>query len=91
VGVRFEWDPAKAEANIRKHGVSFEEAMTVFSDWLSVTVPDSIEPQERLITIGGSHDRTTLVVVHLDFDETIRIISARKATSRERRIYEEGE
>src|SRR2546422_7966785 len=87
VGIQFSWDPAKAQANFRKHGVSFEEAMTVFSDPLSISVPDSAASEERLVTMGWSQHGATLVVVHLDLDEEGRIISARRATSQERKVY----
>ena len=89
----FEWDPDKAESNRRKHGVSFEEATTVFGDLLSSTIPDpdhSFAGEERLVTIGMSHRRRLIVVVHCERGSTNRIINARQATRRERREYEEG-
>ena len=85
-----EWDPRKAAANLRKHGVSFHEAGTVLSDTLSTTFPDpehSID-ERRYITVGASANGRILVVTHTD---AVRLISARQATSRERRFYEEGE
>ena len=88
----FEWDSAKAEKNLAKHGVSFPEAATVFGDPLSMTYPDpdhSIREQ-RFITIGCSQDGRVLLVAHTDRAERIRIISARKATPRERKHYETG-
>lgn len=90
--MRFEWDPAKAEANFRKHGVSFDEAVTVFDDPLAITYidPDHSESERREITIGASGRNRLLIVSHMDRRGTIRIISARKATRKERRIYEEG-
>ena len=88
----FEWDRAKASRNIRKHRVSFEEAATVFGDPLSRTIedPQHSAQEERFVTIGGSNQRRLLVVVHTDRGDTIRIISARTATRRERKSYEEG-
>ena len=89
--MRFEWDPAKAAGNFAKHGVSFEEAATVFRDPLSATAPDpdhSLD-EERFITFGVSTSGWHLVVAHADRDDTIRIISARPATPGERKIYEE--
>ncbi len=92
MGLRFEWDPIKAAANRRKHGVSFEEAVTVFGDPFALTVhdPDDSETEDRLVTLGRSIADRLLVVVHTDRGDVIRIISARKATRRERRQYEEG-
>jgi uncharacterized protein len=89
--LRFEWDPAKAAGNFAKHGVSFEEAATVFRDPLSATAPDpdhSLD-EERFITFAVSTSGWLLVVAHADRDDTIRIISARPATPGERKIYEE--
>ena len=88
----FRWDPKKARSNLRKHGVSFEEAASVFRDGLSVTINDPLHSGEenRLVTIGQSHQARLLVVVHLESEDDIRIISARKATPRERRSYEQG-
>ncbi|MGL5080422.1 MAG: BrnT family toxin [Microcoleaceae cyanobacterium] len=89
--MEFEWNPDKAESNYRKHGVSFEEAATVFNDSLSVTFPDpdhSIE-ESRYVIIGVSRFEQLLMVAHADRGETIRIISARKATRPERRFYEQ--
>ena len=89
--MRFEWD-AKARANLRKHGVSFEEASTVFYDELAATGadPDHSVGEARFVTFGVSSDNRLLVVSHADRGDTIRIISARTATPPERRIYEEG-
>ena len=89
----FEWDGHKAEANFRKHGVSFEEAQTVFTDPLSMTLPDPdhTEDEERFIDIGMSGNRRVLVVVYTERGQRIRLISARRATSVERRLYEEEE
>jgi len=87
VGLTFEWDRRKASANRRKHGVSFEEAATVFGDPLSITIPDPDRSagEERFITMGLSGSGTVPVVAHLEVDDTIRIISARTATRPERR------
>lgn len=88
----FEWDSAKAAENTRKHQVSFEEASSVFYDPLAVTGadPDNSEGEERLITFGMSSKGRLLVVSQTERGEAIRIISARRATRRERQIYEEG-
>jgi uncharacterized DUF497 family protein len=89
--VNFEWDPGKARQNRRKHRVSFQEAATVFGDPLAVTYPDpdhSISEQ-RFITVGISGSARVLIVAHVDRHESIRIISARKTTQRERKHYEE--
>lgn len=90
--MHFEWDPAKARTNLIKHGVSFDEASSVFYDPLAVTGadPDHSESEERMVTFGMSSTGRILVVAHTVRGEAIRIISARKVTKRERRIYEEG-
>jgi len=93
----FDWDTNKAKVNLRKHKVSFDEAKTVFNDPLMITFPDDghSTAEERQISIGLAASRRVLLVVHTERDETessivIRIISCRKATTSERRIYEEG-
>jgi uncharacterized protein len=89
---RFHWDPAKARANLREHGVSFEEAATVFGDPLSLTIVDSAHssPAEaRYLILGQSTSARLLVVAHTESGDDIRLISARLATRRERRDYEE--
>lgn len=88
----FEWDPDKAEENLRKHGVSFAEAATAFLDPLSLTVPDERDwgAELRFVLIGRSHRQRTLVVAHTERGGNIRLISARLATPRERRSYEQG-
>ena len=88
----FEWDEKKAQQNIRKHGASFKEAATVFGDLLSLTIEDPLhsDEEDRFVTIGESFRRRILVVVHTERGSNIRIISARTATRRERRTYEEG-
>jgi uncharacterized DUF497 family protein len=90
--MEFEWDPRKAENNLRKHGVSFSEAATVFGDELSATVydPDHSETEERFITIGWSNSRKLLMVSHTERNDRIRIISARELTQAERKEYEEA-
>jgi uncharacterized DUF497 family protein len=90
--VKFEWDPKKAANNLRKRGISFKEAATVFGDPLSMTFedPDHSIDERRFITIGESRQRELLIVAHTDRGVVVRIISARKATRRERQFYEEG-
>lgn len=90
--VRFAWDPKKASANLRKHKVSFEEASTAFRDPLSITGndPDHSIAERRLISFGISSGGRLLVIAHADDGTTVRIISARLATRRERKLYEEG-
>lgn len=92
----FEWDPVKAEANVRKHGVTFEEASHVFSDPLATNIYDeehSSSGEDRWVTIGLSR-RELLVVVHTFVEHmrvvTVRIISARQATRNEHRTYEDA-
>jgi uncharacterized protein len=88
----FGWDPRKAAANLRKHGVSFEEAATAFGDPRSLSIPDPAHSygEERFILIGRSERSRLLVVVHLEVTEThIRLISARLASRQERNSYEE--
>jgi len=92
MGLAFEWDGAKAKQNVRKHGVSFEEASTVFADPFALTIddPQHSDEEDRFITLGESQRRRFVVVVFTDRGERIRIISARVATRRERKDYEEG-
>ncbi|HET9399689.1 MAG TPA: BrnT family toxin [Candidatus Acidoferrales bacterium] len=88
----FEWDPRKAQRNSTKHGVSFEEAASVFGDPLAVTYNDpdhSIGSEQRFLTIGLSRAQRILIIAHIDLDERIRIISARKTTPIERKLYEQ--
>ena len=89
--MNFEWDPDKAKQNRRKHRVSFHEAATVFGDPFSVTYPDPDHSasEQRFITVGMSSAGRVLIVAHLDRNEIIRIISARKTTQRERKQHEE--
>ena len=90
--MEFEWDNWKAEENLRRHGICFPEASTVFSDFLSLTIPDPLhsEAEERLIILGYSEKQRLLVVVHTERGDVIRIISARKATTHERKDYEQN-
>lgn len=88
----FEWDDEKAKVNLKKHKVSFDEAATVFTDPFALTIPDPGHPsgEQRYIDIGSSDKGRTLVVVYTERDSNIRIVSGRKATQSERKIYEEG-
>ena len=88
--MHFEWDAAKAAANLEKHGITFEEATTVFADELSLTYPDPDSPEEaRFLIFGLSSANRFLVVVHAERNDKMRIISARRLTPRERRDYEQ--
>lgn len=90
--LRFTWDPAKAEWNLRKHGISFDEARTVFGDPLNADMsdPDHSENELRFVTIGKSEKNQLLVVVYAEPEpDWIHIISARRTTPSERRKYEE--
>ncbi|MGH2779045.1 MAG: BrnT family toxin [Actinomycetota bacterium] len=89
--MEFEWDPNKADSNLEKHGVPFDEAATAFGDPLSLTIPDPdhSDDEERFVLLGQSFLGRLVVVVHADRGERIRIISARIATRNERRSYEE--
>lgn len=86
------WDSVKAASNLRKHGVSFEEAATALADDYAMTGadPDHSIGESRLVTFGMSSEGRLLVVSHTERGDALRIISARCATKRERRIYEEG-
>jgi hypothetical protein len=88
--MRFEWDPAKAVENLKKHRVTFDEAVTVFYDPLAATFddPDHSEGERRLITVGYSARSRLLVVVHVEHGATLRIISARLASASERKRHE---
>jgi uncharacterized protein len=88
----FEWDEDKARANLRKHGISFDEAATLFLDVASVTIPDPDHStgEQRYVDIGSSEKGRVLVVVYTERRGNIRIISCREATPLERRVYEEG-
>lgn len=88
----FEWDEEKAKANLKKHRVGFDEAVTVFSDPFSITIsdPDRSTDEQRYLDIGSSDKGRVLVVAYTERGASIRIISCRKATPRERRLYEES-
>lgn len=88
--MEFTWDEAKARSNLRKHGVTFEEAETVFGDPFEITVPaaPAEEPEERWLSIGETSARRLIVVCYTERGAYIRIISARPATRRERAAYE---
>jgi uncharacterized DUF497 family protein len=90
--MKFEWGPKKARSNLRKHGVSFEEAATALNDPMAATGddPDHSFDEFRYITFGVSNLGRLLIVSHTEEGDTIRIISARRARKGERRIYEEG-
>jgi uncharacterized protein len=90
--MEFEWDPKKAEANKRKHGISFHQAATIFGDPLAITFADQDHSldEDRYITFGLSRFNQMVVVSHAQRGEKLRIISARLMTRQERKIYEEG-
>jgi len=90
--MRLEWDARKARENLRKHGVSFEEASSVFFDSLAATGddPDHSVDERRFVTFGVSSSRRLLVVAHAERGAVIRILSARRTTRAERELYEEG-
>src|SRR5690349_9952563 len=92
MSLRFEWDPNKAEANLAKHEISFEEAMTVFADPLARIFPDEEHSVDELreIIIGHSAGHQLILVNFTSIDDRVRIFSARKATRRERKDYEEN-
>ncbi len=89
----FEWDPEKAKSNEQKHGITFEEASSVFADAFSLTIHDPLhsEDEERFVIIGISIKNRILTVVHTEREGRLRIISARKATNKERFYYENNE
>jgi uncharacterized protein len=88
--LKFDWDPQKAASNLRKHGVSFEEAASVFSDLLATVYedPDHSTREKRFLTIGTSRQGRLLHISFADREEGIRIINARKVTRTERELYE---
>ena len=90
--MKFEWDPQKADSNLKKPGVSFQEVASVLSDDLSITYPDPDHSvrEHRFITVGMSRFGRVLMVAHTDRGDNIRVIGARKTTRKERRYYEEG-
>jgi len=93
VSYQFEWDPAKAARNLKDHKVPFEEASTVFGDPLAMLMadPDHSQDEERYLLLGTSFQRRLLVVSFAERPPRTRLISAREATRRERRQYEESE
>jgi uncharacterized DUF497 family protein len=87
--VAVEWDPAKARANLTKHGIDFADASIAFEDEFALTIEDkSARGEQRFITLCRDPNNRVIVIVYTDRGETIRIISARRATSRERQAYE---
>ncbi|MDX2211823.1 MAG: BrnT family toxin [Oculatellaceae cyanobacterium bins.114] len=85
----YQWNRDKAAVNLRKHGIDFADATSVFSDDLAITIPDERFDEERFVTIGVDAFGRVLVVVYTMRNDEIRIISARKATRQERQQYEE--
>ena len=92
MGLKFEWDKRKAVLNIKKHGVSFENAATAFGDPLSVTIhdPKHSYDEDRFLLLGETQDKKLVVVAHTDRKDTIRLINARPATRQEREDYEKS-
>lgn len=92
MGLKVEWDEDKAHSNGRKHGVTFDEAVTVFADALAMTIHDRdhSDDEDRYVIMGESDQQRLLVVSFTDREDAIRIISARVANRRERKKYEEG-
>jgi len=90
--MKFEWDPKKATANVKKHGVTFQEAATIFGDPLAITFddPDHSMSENRYITFGLSLQKRLIVVSHTERGDRTRIINARLMDRKEIRIYEEG-
>lgn len=91
MGYVFEWDPKKAESNARKHGVTFDEASTVFGDPLGLLMPDPdhSSDEQRYVVLGMSNRRRVVVVAFAERPPRTRLISARRATRHEQRRYEE--
>jgi uncharacterized DUF497 family protein len=89
--MEFEWDPEKATVNLAKHGVAFPDAATVFGDPVAITYsdPDHSDDVDRFLTFGHTSEGHLLVVSHTDRDDRTRIISARRATRKEKKLYEE--
>ena len=90
--IKFEWDLTKARSNLKKHGVSFEEAQSVFYDEFAIQFFDDegSDSEDRFLLLGQSQEQRVLIICHCERDKgnTIRIISARKATKHERKFYE---
>jgi len=91
--VEFEWDPEKAAENLKRHGVDFVEASTIFGDPLEVTIPDPnhSDGEARFLSLGLSVEARVLVVAYTEREGKIRIIHARVAAPKERRTYESGQ
>lgn len=91
--MEFEWDRRKTARNLARHGVSFQEATSVFDDLLSITVsdPDHSGEENRFIIVGQSHRGRLLIVSHAERGGRIRLINARELTRTERNVYEEGD
>ena len=85
----YQWDPDKARSNLQKHNISFADAVTVFSDDNAITIEDDFPDEERFVTIGMDALGRVIIIVYTYRENFIRIISARKATSHERKQYEE--
>jgi len=92
MGYEFEWDPAKERTNRRKHKVSFDEATTVFADPFSLNMPDPShsEREERFVVLGRSSKARLLIVAYPERGRRTRLISARRASPTERRLYDEA-
>ena len=92
MGLKFEWDRRKSVLNIKKHGVSFEDAATAFGDPLSVTIhdPKHSDDEDRFLLLGETQDKKLVVVAHTDRKDTIRLINARPATRQERKDHEKS-
>lgn len=90
--MKFEWDPAKAEANLKKHGVTFEEGTTAFDDVLRIEFfdPDHSESENRFLVIGQSVEQRLVIVSFTERENRVRIISVRLVTRKEKRDYENG-
>ena len=90
--MQFEWDKEKSKTNLKKHGVSFEEASTVFDDLFNIDLydPKHSESEHRFIVVGQSSEERFLIVSYAERNDKIRIISARELTPKERRDYEHG-
>jgi uncharacterized DUF497 family protein len=89
--MRFEWEPEKDQQNRAEHGVSFDEASSVFGDPFTTTIddPDHSSDEHRFLTTGYSNQQRLIIVAHTDRDERVRLISAREVTAAERHVYEE--
>ena len=90
--MNFDWDESKAQANLAKHGITFDEAKSVFTDpfYVDFYDPDHSDEEERYIIIGQSQRQRVLVVSYTERQQQTRLISAREATRREKQAYEEG-